>query len=243
MDERQRFINMTQAFTRVAQEQGIALRCSVDGTNVAGGEDPTDADANLAALPQGADADNISCFTPSMQLQDSPCTNVDPQVPYAAIAAIPTVSVATASMPAVQFKFLSENGNSPISDSQRTAMLDTGCNVNLISVEAVQRDWRLFGAQAKLQQVRPFHVRLADGKTQANTVQILRDVKIVLGHAWYSATFLVVEKLAHEYMLGWPFMLQYDVHLHPHDRQLEIGLPIRNLLVKPKKLPVEKYQL
>ncbi len=66
---------------------------------------------------------------------------------------------------------------------------------------------------------------------------------MVMGQAWYTATFLVGDTLAHDYMLGLPFMLQYNLQLKSHHKSFAIGLPVRNLLVKPTKTPVNRYQV
>lgn len=252
VEDSQGLLNMTQALSSVAKEMNLPLTCTLAGQQLAGG-----GSTNMDAGPISRNVD-LSCptsfvpsmsraeipifslITPSLQMEEPPYRRVD-DTPYAAIAAVPTLSIPTASMPSFDFSFLNAKGNGPLADISRVAVLDTGCNVNLMSSAALERDWKLFGPAVKLRNVKPFNVRLADGQTQAHTVKVLQDVRLTIGKAWYQATFLVVDTLAHDYMLGWPFMLQYDVRLKPSRASMSLGLPVSNLLVKPE-LPIAQFQ-
>ena len=123
----------------------------------------------------------------------------------------------------------------------RTGHFDTGCNVNLMSAKAFAADQHLFTHTIK--KIKPFRVNMADGRSHTMTVRALDNVIFCMDKAYYVATFLVIDNLAIDYLIGWAFMLQYDVQLKPMRSKYAIGLPSNQIMRPDTHDPNMTYQL
>lgn len=172
-----------------------------------------------------------------MQLAEPlpPPQNMQPYLD-AANAQVPTLFLPTASMPTFLFEY---HGNA---NNKRVGAFDTGCNVNLMSKKAFLRDKHLF-AKAVVKDIKPFRVNLADGRSKTVTMKVVAELKIVIGKSFYLVTFLVVDELTTDFLIGWPFMLQYDVQLKPKQSVFSLGIPPNNLLDPNYKRPYQTQDL
>ena len=75
------------------------------------------------------------------------------------------------------------------------------------------------------------------------TVRALDNVIFCMDKAYYVATFLVIDNLAIDYLIGWAFMLQYDVQLKPMRSKYAIGLPSNQIMRPDTHDPNMTYQL
>jgi hypothetical protein len=130
---------------------------------------------------------------------------------------------ATATMPCVQFGFNLEHiHNAP--NIVRTAHLDTGCNINLVSLRAMLRDKNWYGPNTVIHKVKPFNIQFADGRTTSSAHAVAQNARITIGPATYEVNFIVMENLSTEYMLGFPFMYEYNLSIHPQQHSMSIGV-------------------
>lgn len=240
-EDRDALGNLARALSDVAAELNVPLACLLDLQSSGGGRVHTNhaAEPSNAILPQLENL--ISIFTPALQVADQ--TQQALQVPFidAAIAQVATVTQPTASMPAFKYGVMSKQGKL-LPNVTRVAYFDTGCNVNLMSRRALERDIDFLGPDAKVVNIKPFNVNLADGKTQTLTITAVQDVRMVIGKGWYLASFLVVDNLATDCLIGMPFMLRYDVQIKPHRSNFVIGLTSKNLVNPDHNPPGSGYQ-
>jgi len=146
----------------------------------------------------------------------------------AAVSNPKLVTHGLATMPALKFGFLSPHNREILYPNSRVGSLDGGCSVNLISRSTLERDFHLFGPKAEVHQVKPFSVELADGKSVTATTTCVTGAQIVIGHAVYEVDFFVMDNLAREYLLGWPWQYEYDVVTMPQKSQISIVIDSPN---------------
>jgi hypothetical protein len=139
----------------------------------------------------------------------------------AAIAQVSVISQHTATMPSCTWSFRTP-GKPLVS---RTASLDTGCNVNLMSHRAFVRDFGLMGPRVRRFSIKPFTVGLADGKASTHTCTAVQDAEFILGDAVYDASFLVIRDLAQNYIIGMPWLIRDNVRIFSEDSNFAIGVP------------------
>jgi hypothetical protein len=139
----------------------------------------------------------------------------------AAVAQVSVISQHTASMPSCTWSF--RTPGEPL--TSRTASLDTGCNVNLMSYRAFVRDFGLMGPRAKTYSIKPFRVGLADGKASTHTCTAVQNAEFILVDAVYDASFLVIRDLAQDYIMGMPWLIRYNVRIFSEDSNFAIGVP------------------
>jgi hypothetical protein len=147
----------------------------------------------------------------------------------AAVAQVDLISQHTATVPYFTWAFKAP-GTPPAS---RTASLDTGCNVNLISHRAFARDFALMGPRAKTHTIKPFRVGLADGKASTHTCTAVQNAEFVLGDAAYDASFLVIRDLAQDYKIGMPCFMRYNVRIYSEETAFAVGVP-KTACISPK---------
>lgn len=130
---------------------------------------------------------------------------------------------ATTTMPCVQLHVgTNEQGTGPA--VVRSACLDTGCNLNLISRRAMESDIHLFGDDVTLHKIKPFTIQFADGRSTTDSHYAIEKAQVVLGTCSYEVNFIVMENLTTDYMLGFPFMWEYNVSLRPQANTMSIGV-------------------
>ena len=182
-----------------------------------------------------------------MQIAESVPQPLHDDFAQVAVNQVPTIFIPTASMPAFKFAFLKSPGSGAGPPQHftpmaiRTGHFDTGCNVNLMSAKAFASDHQFFTHAIK--KIKPFRVNMADGRSHTMTVRALDNVVFCLDKAYYVATFLVIDNLAIDYLIGWAFMLQYDVQLKPLRSQYAIGLPKSQLMDPENHDPRLNYQV
>jgi hypothetical protein len=238
-DDSQALHSLTQAVVNAAAElqtpshanlhyaEGGETDCVNALTTATNSENSNELRASMMRTEDIGTVPIFTLLTPSMTISDS--TPQHMQQPYlqAALAKVPTFTMPTASMPNFKFQFLDTSHKPSIN---RIAFLDTGCNVNLMSEKTLQRDMHFFGPKAKVKQIKPFNVCLADGKSQSMTLKAVTDVQIVIGKVWYPASFLIVSNLATDYIMGFPFMYQFNIQIKPSESKFAIGIPAKNVL-------------
>jgi hypothetical protein len=153
----------------------------------------------------------------------------------AAMAQVDTIEQQTASMPAFQLGLSNPEGKPRL--LTRTALLDTGKNINLMSEKAFQRDSNFLGPNVKFHKIRPFKVGLADSKASTQTRIAVQNASIFIKDAVYEICFLVMDDLAHDFIIGMPWMLEYNVRLYPVDSRFSIGVPKPNWLSRHEYRP------
>jgi hypothetical protein len=134
-------------------------------------------------------------------------------------------------MPTVPFNLTDKSGKVRTTEI-RQAHLDTGCNVNLISRKAFQRDGHLLGPDMAVHNIKPFTVQLADGKSESVTLQVAQNACLAIGKAFYPLSFLIVENLTVDYLIGFPFLFMYDAQIKPARAKISLGVPQSNLINK-----------
>jgi hypothetical protein len=145
-------------------------------------------------------------------------------------------------MPQFKFSFLDKQGK-PVPDVLRSAYFDTGCNVNLMSSRALKRDAHMLGPEAQILKVKPFNINMADGKSRTVTFTAVQRAKLVIRRGWYHASFLVVDDLAADYLIGMPFILQYNVQIKPQEGRFILGLPQKNMIDQNQRTSPSAYQV
>lgn len=101
---------------------------------------------------------------------------------------------ATTTMPCVQLHVgTNEQGTGPA--VVRSACLDTGCNLNLISRRAMESDIHLFGDDVTLHKIKPFTIQFADGRSTTDSHYAIEKAQVVLGTCSYEVNFIVMENL------------------------------------------------
>ncbi len=133
-----------------------------------------------------------------------------------------TIQHPSATMPTITIGFMGKDG-APM-DFTRQAHLNTGCNCNLMSKHALQRDLKFLGPNAVVKNIKPFPISMADGMCQSVCSQILTGGKIVVGHATYEMSCLIVDKLAVDYLIGMAWQLMYDLQLKPKQSLVSLGV-------------------
>ena len=125
-------------------------------------------------------------------------------------------------MPSINISFLGKDG-APL-DTHRQVHLDTGCNCNLMSKHALERDLKLLGHRVTVRNIKPFSISMADGVCKSMCSQVMEHGRIVIGNATYELSCLVVDKLAVDYLMGFAFQLTYDFQLKPKNALLSLGV-------------------
>jgi hypothetical protein len=167
--------------------------------------------------------------SPSASVSTSPAVFIVPdnvsQGSYLQAASVnpSTLQHPTASMPSIPITFLGGNGK-PVLDAHRQAYLDTGCNCNLMSRSALERDLKLLGPKAVVKNIKPFSVSMADGQTKSYCSQVLLDARIVIGHGVYDFACLIVDQLAVDYLIGFAWQLTYNVQVKPQSSSVSLGV-------------------
>eukprot|EP00884_Botryococcus_braunii_P009959 jgi/Botrbrau1/18965/Bobra.0100s0002.1 len=246
-------INMSNALMSIAAEMNIPLVCTLDfePLQFRAGEprnpQPHYANCNVHTHVESAvsikSLDVVPIFSllsPSYQAS-VPVEEEDiTQQSYlqAALAKVPSLFIPAASMPTVGFQLMDKSG-AVMPNAFRAAYLDTGCNVNLMSRRAFARDGGCMGSEAVLHKIKPFHIQLAHGKSGTITVESISKARIVIGKAFYTMDFLIVENLTTDYLIGFSFMFMYNLQIKPANAQLAIGVPQNNMIVKE---PYRPYQ-
>ena len=75
-----------------------------------------------------------------------------------------------------------------------------------------------------MKNIKPFPISMADGVCQSVCSQILTGGKIVVGHATYEMSCLIVDKLAVDYLIGMAWQLMYDLQLKPKQSLVSLGV-------------------
>eukprot|EP00884_Botryococcus_braunii_P000502 jgi/Botrbrau1/10452/Bobra.0133s0059.1 len=184
----------------------------------------------------------VQLLTPAMQIAEA-----FGQFAEVAINQVPTIFIPTASMPEFKFAFMKPAVSKDTKPTQfstmavRTGHFDTGCSVNLMSAKAYAANQHLFSS-TQIKGIRPFRINMADGRSHTMTMRVVEDVIMCMDKAFYISTFLIIDNLAIDYLIGWAFMLQYDVQLKPARSQYAIGIPRDNVL-DPMMSGAREYQL
>ena len=189
----------------------------------------------------------VQFLTPAMQIAEAFPQPLTSDFAKVAINQVPTIFIPTASMPEFKFAFMRPAISKDSKPTQfspmaiRTGHFDTGCNVNLMSARAYAANQHLFSSE-QIKGIRPFRINMADGRSHTMTMRVVEGVVMSMDKAFYISTFLIIDNLAIDYLIGWAFMLQYDVQLKPARSQYAIGIPRDNIL-DPLMNPSREYQL
>eukprot|EP00884_Botryococcus_braunii_P001722 jgi/Botrbrau1/11550/Bobra.60_1s0004.1 len=177
----------------------------------------------------------ISLLTPAMQIAEAIPLPLDTDFAQVAINQVPTIFIPTASMPAFKFAFLKPAVSKDARPSHfnpmaiRTGHFDSSCNTNLMSGKAYEANKHLF-TPAQIKGIKPFRINMADGTSHTMSLRVVEDLVICMQDAYYIATFLIIDNLAIDFLIGWAFMVQYDVQLKPQLSKYAIGLPRNQLM-------------
>lgn len=134
----------------------------------------------LGTPPRVEGSDSWTPTSPSASVSISPAVFIVPdnvsQGSYLQAANVDssTLEHPTASMPSTPITFLGSD-DKPGFNEKRQAYLDTGCNCNLMSRRAVERDLKFLGPNAIVKNIKPFSVSVAVGQIKSYCLQVLHD--------------------------------------------------------------------
>jgi hypothetical protein len=108
-------------------------------------------------------------------------------------------------------------------DLQRSAHLDCGASMSLVSTQAYERDFAGLLEHGELCPVEGQEVTLANGQTVSIT-QMVKGARLVIGRAYYEVDLFILPGLEHDYLLSAAFFMTYDVTLSMKKGYVELGV-------------------